>query len=103
MTTTLPESFILNKQILRAVDDPHAVYIHVPFCHHRCAYCDFNIYADQPALHEAYVQRRGRGNGGNRQPGRAGARADDLPWRRDTFVVTGGVDRRIVDGGSHVL
>jgi oxygen-independent coproporphyrinogen-3 oxidase len=31
-------------------------YIHVPFCHHRCAYCDFNVYADQPALHEPYAQ-----------------------------------------------
>ncbi|GGK18384.1 oxygen-independent coproporphyrinogen-III oxidase-like protein YqeR [Caldalkalibacillus thermarum] len=29
---------------------PHAVYIHIPFCHHICPYCDFNKYvlAGQP-------------------------------------------------------
>src|SRR5579883_3066908 len=25
--------------------DPVALYLHLPFCDHRCAYCDFNAYA----------------------------------------------------------
>ncbi len=34
---------------------PHAVYLHIPFCVHRCAYCDFNTYAGQDALIPRYV------------------------------------------------
>jgi putative oxygen-independent coproporphyrinogen III oxidase len=31
------------------------VYVHIPFCRHRCHYCDFNTYEGQDALHAAYV------------------------------------------------
>ncbi|HUH97236.1 MAG TPA: radical SAM family heme chaperone HemW [Anaerolineales bacterium] len=37
----------------------YSLYIHIPFCTHRCAYCDFNTYAGQGASIPPYVDALG--------------------------------------------
>jgi putative oxygen-independent coproporphyrinogen III oxidase len=38
------------------LEDPgFGVYVHIPFCRHRCHYCDFNTYEGQDGLHADYV------------------------------------------------
>ncbi len=36
--------------------EPHSIYIHIPFCRHRCSYCDFNTFTGVDYLIPAYIQ-----------------------------------------------
>lgn len=35
--------------------EPRAAYIHVPFCAHRCGYCNFTLIANRPDLVDRYL------------------------------------------------
>jgi len=55
----------------RWLEDPgFGVYVHIPFCRHRCHYCDFNTYEGQDELHAGYVDALVRdieGSGSDRE------------------------------------
>src|SRR5947209_10218396 len=51
-TTTKTETTEPIQQLLETV----SLYLHIPFCHTRCHYCDFNTYAGILPLREPYVQ-----------------------------------------------
>ncbi len=52
-------------------DPPRAAYIHVPFCRHRCGYCNFALIADRDDLVESYLS----------------ALRQELSWLDGTFEV----------------
>jgi oxygen-independent coproporphyrinogen-3 oxidase len=35
---------------------PYGVYVHFPFCAHRCPYCDFAVTTDRPPAEERYLR-----------------------------------------------
>ncbi|MGH7855820.1 MAG: radical SAM protein, partial [Candidatus Binatia bacterium] len=70
------------------------IYVHVPFCAHRCWYCDFNAYAGLDHLADAYMEALVRDA---REALSAPADADLAPRPVVTSVFIGGGTPSLVD------
>lgn len=55
-TTQLPRTLLQPGEPLHQLLETASLYLHIPFCHTRCHYCDFNTYAGILPLREPYVR-----------------------------------------------
>ncbi|MEA2447593.1 MAG: hypothetical protein QOK47_1230 [Actinomycetota bacterium] len=46
---------IVDRSGAWMADPGFGIYVHIPFCRHRCHYCDFNTFEGQDSLHDTYV------------------------------------------------
>lgn len=51
-----PASAAAERPPLPAFARPRAAYVHVPFCAHRCGYCNFTLVAGRDDLIDAYLR-----------------------------------------------
>lgn len=56
MTITAPGRTKTNTEPVQELLETASLYLHIPFCHTRCHYCDFNTYAGILPLREPYVR-----------------------------------------------
>src|SRR5436305_13528940 len=56
MVTSAPSIHPVNMSEIQELLQTASLYLHIPFCHTRCHYCDFNTYAGILPLREPYVQ-----------------------------------------------
>jgi len=56
MTTSTFDQTQSNAPTIGELLQTASLYLHIPFCHTRCHYCDFNTYAGMLPLREPYVR-----------------------------------------------
>lgn len=85
---TFPE---IRERAAGAFEPPRALYLHVPFCSTRCAYCDFHSFgarATSPARRAAYAAAL---------VARAGELVEAFSDRIDTVFIGGGTPTALED------
>jgi oxygen-independent coproporphyrinogen-3 oxidase len=56
MVTSAPSTNLIHNSEIQELLQTTSLYLHIPFCHTRCYYCDFNTYAGMLPLREPYVR-----------------------------------------------
>src|SRR6266446_3487768 len=56
MAISIPDIHLKHTSSIQELLESVSLYLHIPFCHTRCHYCDFNTYAGMLPLREPYVQ-----------------------------------------------
>ena len=56
MVISTPSTHPINMSPIQELLQTVSLYLHIPFCHTRCHYCDFNTYAGMLPLREPYVR-----------------------------------------------
>jgi len=77
-----------------ALETPRAVYVHVPFCAHKCGYCDFASLAGSDHLADRYLSALER---------EMEAAVGGFPREVDTVFVGGGTPTRLDAAGLRRL
>jgi oxygen-independent coproporphyrinogen-3 oxidase len=52
MTIMVPSTNQVDTEPIQQLLETTSLYLHIPFCHTRCHYCDFNTYAGILPLRE---------------------------------------------------
>lgn len=55
-TSVIPAELLQTTEPIEDLLETASLYLHVPFCHTRCHYCDFNTFAGLLPLREPYVR-----------------------------------------------
>src|SRR5712692_6847630 len=56
MAINIPDIHLKHIAPIQDLLNTVSLYLHIPFCHTRCHYCDFNTYAGILPLREPYVR-----------------------------------------------
>src|SRR5438067_10871275 len=56
MVTSAPSTNLIHHSNIQELLQTTSLYLHIPICHTRCHYCDFNTYAGILPLREPYVR-----------------------------------------------
>ena len=46
---------VIELPVVSPMNAPRSAYIHIPFCRHRCGYCNFTVLAGRQDLHRSYL------------------------------------------------